>query len=67
MLPNRHASYSVNLYNSTSSLLANGTGINLFIDVIWSILHIQNVPTQGIYHNELCLDLQAWNKADSCI
>ena len=36
MLPNRHASYSVNLYNSTSSLLANGTGINLFIDDIFS-------------------------------
>jgi hypothetical protein len=36
MLPNRHASFSVNLYNSTASLLANGTGINLFIDDIFS-------------------------------
>lgn len=36
MLPNRHASFSVNLYNSTSSLLANGTGINLFIDSIFN-------------------------------
>ena len=36
MLLNRHASYSVNLYNSTSSLLTNGTGINLFIDDIFS-------------------------------
>jgi hypothetical protein len=36
MLPNRHASFSVNLYISTSSLLANGTGINLFIHDIFS-------------------------------
>ena len=36
MLSNRHASFSINLYSSTSSLLANGTGINLFIDDIFS-------------------------------
>jgi hypothetical protein len=28
--------YIVSVYNSTSSLLANGTGINLFIDDIFS-------------------------------
>ena len=36
VLPNRHASFSVNLYNSTSSLLANGTGVNLFVDDIFN-------------------------------